>query len=146
MTTAIRNRILDLAYASVGLGGPEPWATEAGIVGASKSVSWCGLFVRAIWRRAGLDVPDWRIGQGNVHYLRKTVNPEPGDVVCWRGANGHQSIFARMDGESMVVSIDGNTSGKDITGRDVYATVAQKRRPIADVLAFYGAPIDPKAR
>jgi hypothetical protein len=135
-----RSRILAEARACLGMGGPEPWAREAGIVGASKSVSWCGLFVRAVWRRAGLTVRDWKVGQGNVSYLRKATTPEPGDLVCWRGKNGHQSLFVRED-EGMIVSLDGNTTGRAPDGTPVYATVAEKRRASADVLAFYSAPI-----
>jgi len=135
-----RDRILAEARACLGLGGPEPWAREAGIVGASKSVSWCGLWVRAIWRRAGLTVRDWRIGEGNVSTLRKTTTPEPGDLICWRGQTGHQSIFVEDDA-GMVVSLDGNTTGRALDGTPVYSTVAEKRRASADVLAYYAAPV-----
>jgi len=135
-----RSRILSEARACLGMGGPEPWAREAGIVGASKSVSWCGLFVRAVWRRAGLTVRDWKIGEGNVATLRKTTTPEPGDLICWRGQTGHQSIFVREE-NGMVTSLDGNTTGRAPDGTPVYSTIAEKRRPVADVLAFYSAPV-----
>lgn len=135
-----RSRILAEARACLGMGGPEPWATEAGIRGASKGVSWCGLFVRAVWRRAGLIVRDWKIGDGNVAGLKRTTTPEPGDLVCWRGATGHQSIFVGLDG-SIVQSIDGNTTGRGPDGTPVYSTIAEKRRPLADVLFFCSAPV-----
>lgn len=135
-----RDAILAAARATLGASGPEPWATEAGVKGASPSVSWCGLWVRAIWRRAGLVVPDWKIGDGNVRYLRKTTTPLPGDLTCWRGQNGHQSIFVR-DEDGMVVSLDGNTTGRAADGTPVYSTVAEKLRASADVLAYYSAPL-----
>mgnify|MGYP000867566276 FL=1 len=135
-----RDAILAAARATLGASGPEPWATEAGVNGASPSVSWCGLWVRSIWRRAGLVVPDWKIGDGNVRYLRKTTTPLPGDLTCWRGATGHQSIFVR-DEDGVIVTLDANTTGRSSDGTPVYATVAEKRRASADVLAYYSAPI-----
>jgi GH25 family lysozyme M1 (1,4-beta-N-acetylmuramidase) len=60
--------------------------------------------------------------------------------VCWRGKNGHQSLFVREE-NGMVTSLDGNTTGRARDGTPVYSTVAEKRRASADVLAFYSAPI-----
>jgi len=135
-----RSRILAEARACLGMGGPEPWATEMGIKSARPSTSYCGLGVRAVWRRAGLEVAGWKIGSANLKGLVKTTNPEPGDLIQWRGALGHQSLFVRRDG-SIVESIDWNTTGKNIEGKLVASTVAEKRRASADVLAYYSAPV-----
>jgi GH25 family lysozyme M1 (1,4-beta-N-acetylmuramidase) len=135
-----RSRILAEARACLGMGGPEPWATEMGIKGALPSTSYCGLGVRAVWRRAGLVVPDWKIGSANLKGLVKTTSPEPGDLIQWRGDLGHQSLFVRRDG-SIVEGIDWNTTGKNLEGKLVASTVAEKRRASADVLAYYAAPI-----
>jgi hypothetical protein len=136
----IRDRILAEARACLGMGGPEPWATEMGIKGALPSTSYCGLGVRAVWRRAGLVVPDWVIGSANLKGLTKTTNPEPGDLIQWRGDLGHQSLFVRRDG-SIIEGIDWNTTGKNLEGEQSFSTVAKKRRAAADVLAYYSAPV-----
>lgn len=139
--TDIRDAILAAARATLGASGPEPWATEAGVRGGVKpDVEWCGLWVRAIWRRAGLVVPDWITGSANLKPLTKITTPQPGDLIQWRGKAGHQSIFVGFDGP-IVRSVDGNSTGKGPDGKPVYEVVAEKRRASADVLAYYSAPI-----
>ncbi len=140
MTDPRRERILAEARACLGMGGPEPWATEMGIKGAMPSTSYCGLGVRAVWRRSGLVVPDWIIGSANLKGLTKTTKPQPADLIQWRGDLGHQSLFVRSEG-SIIVSIDWNTTGKDREGKHSASTVAEKRRASADVLAYYSAPL-----
>jgi len=140
-----RERILAAARATIGATGPEPWAREAGVKGASPSVSWCGLWVRAIWRRAGLVVPDWVTSEGNVHYLTRTTDPLPGDLVCWRGGKGHQSLFDRREG-GRVWSVDANTEIRDADGTPVYGVVAERERPESEVYAYYSAPLESVAQ
>lgn len=110
----LRRRIVELARATLGQGGPEPWAREAGVrLGPNDDPEWCGLWVRAIWRRSGLRVPDWVIGAGNVAYLRQRPRHElakPGDMSLLKGRTGHQAIVIEDDGE-MVRTIDGNSTG-----------------------------------
>ncbi len=146
---AVRQRILEEARACLGLGGPEPWGTEAGVHGgASPGTGWCGLFARAVWRRAGLVVPDWITSDANTGRLRKTTDPQLGDLVCWRGKAGHQSLFVRFEGPSIIVTLDGNTIGKDRDGADSFSCVAERRRARAEALAYYSAPVEtcsPKA-
>jgi hypothetical protein len=139
--TDIRDAILAAARATLGASGPEPWATEAGVRGGVKpDVEWCGLWVRAIWRRAGLVVPDWITGSANLKPLTKITTPQPGDLIQWRGKAGHQSIFVGFDGP-IVRSVDGNSTGRGPDGKPVYEVVAEKRRASADVLAYYSAPL-----
>jgi hypothetical protein len=123
--------ILDLAREAAGATGPEPWASEAGVrLGPNDRPSWCGLFVRAIWRRSGRDCPDWQIGSSNLGYLRETYDPQPGDLVMFRGSTGHQALLERLEGE-YVLTWDGNTLG---------GIVAQRKRPRSEVLGYYEAP------
>lgn len=126
----MRERIIELARACLGQGGPEPWASEAGFkIGPSDKPSWCGLFVRAIWRRAGLTLPDWRMGEGNVHYLRKLGPGERAKMgdLGYIELHGHQCIVVEDDGR-VVRSIDGNSMG---------ARVVERLRPRSDYAAFY---------
>lgn len=128
--TTTRERIIELAHACLGQGGPQPWAKEAGANYAPHDrPEWCGLFVRAIWRRAGLVIPDWVIGEGNTAYLR-TMRPgeliQPGDMG-YVAKNGHQAIVVHDDGRT-IRSIDGNGPGE---------RVVERLRPRSDYAAFY---------
>ena len=127
----VRARIVELARACDGQRGPEPWAREAGFrLGPNDRPSWCGLFARAIWRRAGVALPDWRMGEANLGYLRQLTAGEraqPGDLG-YVLAKGHQAIVVRDDGEN-VISIDGNAAD----GR----VVVDRARPRTDYAAFY---------
>lgn len=128
---------IGLAAACAGQTGPEPWASEVGLkLGPNDRPSWCGFFVRTIWRREGREVPDWTIGSANVDYLIKTSAPLDGDLVCFRGLLGHQALFDRFDGD-YVWTWDGNTVDP-VTG--VSGTIARRRRPISEVAAYYEAP------
>jgi hypothetical protein len=134
MTTDTRSRIVDLARATLGSTGPEPWAREAGMkLGPNDKPSWCGLWSRAMLRRAGLTLPDWRMGFANLEYLRKLpdgARAQPGDIG-FVTEQGHQAIIVEDDGTS-VRSVDGNGKG---------AQVVERIRPRRDYAAFYS--IDP---
>lgn len=138
MSDSIRERIINEAVACLGQTDSVPFIREAAPAYApGDRPSWCGIFVRAMWLRAGLIVPPWVIGSSNIGYLRETRNPQPGDLIQWRGKAGHQSIFERFDGEySILCSIDGNVAV------DCNYRVARKRRPRSEVLAYYTAPVD----
>lgn len=139
LETARRSAIVEIARVEIGSTDARRYIAEAAPVYApTDRPSWCGIFVRWVWRRAGLDVPDWRMGSSNLSSLRKTADPKPADLVMWRGDLGHQSLFVREE-NGIVVSIDGNTTANGVSG-----VVAEKRRPRAEVLAFYESP-SPKA-
>jgi len=126
--------IMQKASDTLGEGGPFPWAQEVGLRNVSDNTAWCGIWVRAIWRRCLLDVPDWVIGSGNTSYLKQTTTPVLGDLVCWRGRSGHQSIFcSKVDG--MIRSIDGNSTDGE---RD--HIVCFRSRPAIEALAFFSKP------
>jgi hypothetical protein len=129
----IREQIIELASNCVGQGGPEPWAKEAGmLLGPADKPAWCALFARTIWRRAGLSVPTWRVGEGNVSYLRKHgpgALVQPGDLG-YVEKFGHNAIVVHDDGQT-IRSIDGNVNGR----------VVNRLRPRSDYAAFYS--IDP---
>jgi hypothetical protein len=128
--TTIRDRIVSEALATARQTGPEPWATEAGLkLAPTDRPSWCGIWARAIWKRAGLSVPPWKIGSGNVSYLRKLAPGErakPGDLATFVQF-GHQCIVIEDRGETLR-TIDGNSVG------GVVAEVVRQRSKVA---AFY---------
>lgn len=131
MHADIRDRIIAEAEACLGQSDPVPFLREAApVFRVHDRPSWCGIFVRAIWRRAGLSVPDWKMGTPNLWYLLPTRTPGRGDLVFFRGRLGHQAIFEATDGVN-VTTLDGNTNG---------GKVARRTRPIANVLRYYGVP------
>jgi hypothetical protein len=142
VTTWTRDRILEVATSELGSTDARRYVSEAAPVYApTDHPSWCGIFVRWVWRRSGLVVPAWKMSDANRWYLTRTTEPEPGDLVYWRGSLGHQSLFVARAG-SEVISIDGNTTGRDKDGRLVFSVVAMKRRPASQVLAYYRAPVE----
>lgn len=133
------SRIIDLARSCIGMGGPEPWAAEMGLtLGPNDEPEHCGIWARAIWRRDGRDVPDWRIGSANTWYLARTTTPQPGDLVEWR-FHGHQSLFVGFAEDGRVISIDANTVDDDGN----VGVVAPRRRPPSEVLGYRTAPPAP---
>jgi len=97
--------VINEALATIGQRGPQPWAREVGYAHAPDDFPWCGIWVRAIWRRAKLKVPIWVVGSDNTHYLEKTSSPTAGDLVLLH--TGHQGIYCYQIGHT-VSTIDGN--------------------------------------
>lgn len=129
----IRKRIVEASLACLNQRGPEPWAKEAGVtLGPNDHPEWCGLFVRTIWRRCGVLVPDWQIGSANTTYLRRrlpTEEGQPGDLVCFQGKLGHQALLVEHTSDyAFLRVVNGNGMGGVVT----YTTPA-----IDKVLAIY---------
>jgi hypothetical protein len=142
--SSVRDRIIEEATKTLDMSGPEPWAAEAGLkLGPNDKPSWCGLWARSMWRRAGLTVPDWKRSQGNVSYLTMVALPraQHGDLVCWKGKEGHQSLFVRTEGP-WVITLDANTIQYGDGGKILKThTICQRKRPHHQVLAVFRAPI-----
>lgn len=111
---AVRDRIVNTAYRTEGLEGPQPWAREAGILlTVDPYTHWCALWYSTILRREGLETPDWKIG-GSVltaalPRIPKGERAQPGDLgFVTRG--GHHAMVVHDNGD-WIISHDGNGPG-----------------------------------
>jgi hypothetical protein len=140
----IREAIYREAISHLGESDSRPFiALAAPVYAPHDRPSWCGIFVRYVWRILGLEIPDWEMGSSNTEYLVKLHfdEVEQGDLVQLKGNLGHQCLFEKWANEERTefYSIDGNTYCHRTKRSGV---VARRKRRTAEVLAFYRAPVE----
>lgn len=128
-----REHLLALARAELGQSDPAPYWTETiGPNPAEWPRDWCGGFVLAMLRRAGLAPESWR-WERSKGFLWRLGNPlppgrepQPGDLAYFH-ANQHHALVDSIDARH-VVTIDGNSTG---------GMVQRNTRPRSSVAGFY---------
>ncbi|RIK35289.1 MAG: hypothetical protein DCC55_30735, partial [Chloroflexi bacterium] len=112
--------------------------------------SWCGIFVWWAYKKAGIPIPDWKLGASIMAWVtpRKAGElPRKGDIA-YREKNQHFALVTGVESPEtaagkefksiLVATINGNTSGEDNLG----GQVEEKWEPIGKWLGFF----DPVAK
>jgi len=104
-----REEIIFLAQSEIDKTDPQEYFSEAlGFVPVNwRSISWCGIFVLAVLRRAKVTDWTWKVGMGFLWKLPITKDPQPGDV-CYFTKFSHHAFCEEVTDEGVWV-IAGNT-------------------------------------
>ncbi len=107
--------------------------------------SWCGIFVWWAFKKAGIPIPDWKLG---TPILGQVVPRKPGELprkgdIAYREKFDHFALVSGVEGPKtaegkgfksiLVATINGNTSGEDNLG----GQIEEKWEPISKWLAFF---------
>lgn len=113
MDAAARGEIARVAESELARYGENPrvalyWTTSG--QPADTHANWCGAFVLWVLRTAGVSAPDWIMGDGWIGpaHLRRTNDPQPGDVLYKDQPWQHESVVVARQGNT-VWTIDGNS-------------------------------------
>lgn len=132
-----RARLLALARAELGADDPGPyWLETIGPDPRYWPEDWCGGFVLAMLKRAGIAPESWRwvVGHGflrrdPMRQLPRGVLPEPGDVAYF-DRKQHHAIVESVNAEARTfTTIDGNSTGGKVARNE--------GRPLSSVAAFF---------
>lgn len=141
--TSLKRRALREAEKLIGVmekGGNNRGAEVERIIrsgGGKVGDAWCGWFNAHCYKTAGSTAVTWQWGAVRLYLplpgLRRTTNPEPGDIV--RFTFDHTGMFVRDLGTGYIETIEGNTGATgarsdSTTGGD---GVYRKSRPKSQV-------------
>jgi uncharacterized protein DUF4157 len=112
--------------------------------------SWCGIMVWWSYKKAGIPIPDWKLGQGVLPVVRPRKPgelPRKGDIA-YREKNQHFALVTGVEAPAeragktfksiRVATLNGNTSGNDNLG----GQIEEKWEPISRWEGFF----DPVAK
>ena len=107
--------------------------------------SWCGIFVWWSYKKAGLPIPDWKLGMsvlGHTTIRKPGELPRKGDIA-YRQKFDHFALVTGVESPAeaagknfkdiRVATINGNTSGNDNIG----GQIEEKWEPISRWFAFF---------
>lgn len=128
-----RARIIRIARGRLGTANRTEYAADAlgmteaqARAGGTDQLSWCGLFVTWVYQQAGASI-NWVLGKGIAFQLKRTSNPQPGDLAYIDQPYQHHAIVEANNGDT-IVTLDGNSHGR---------LVARNTRPRSAFTAFY---------
>lgn len=107
-----RAEVLSIAAGELGTKDPSPyWLDTYGSV-PEHAYQWCGVFALWCLRQAGLTEWKWIAGPGFLlnhgsDNLRRTLQPEPGDVAYIDAPFRHHALVQRRQGDTVYL-IQGN--------------------------------------
>lgn len=107
---------------------PEYW-TEAQTRQAAGKLEWCGIFALWCLHESGVTDAKWELGKGFVWQLKRTAEPEPGDVFVGPGPMWHHGVVERyeiVNERPWLTSVEGNTPD-----------VRRRSRPAPAAFSYY---------
>jgi hypothetical protein len=114
MTT--RDRVVEIARAELGLSDASKYWRDVLTSGPPYPPHWCGAFALWCLRQAGLTDWHWEIGKGFLWRLRRTTEPQPGDIGYQDQPFQHHFVVADV-GQHTIASIDGNQGSPGVQER-----------------------------
>ena len=123
-----RARVVEIASAEVGLSDAAKYWAGVGLH-APYPPHWCGGFALWCLRQAGLTDWDWVIGKGFLWRLRRTTDPQPGDIGYVDQPFQHHFVVEQADRHT-IGSIDGNQGKPGVqrrsraAGKHTYFSIA----------------------
>lgn len=123
-----REDVVRIARAELGKSDPLPYWHEVLTSGPPYPPQWCGAFALYCLRRAGLTDWHWEIGKGFLSRLKRTSDPQPGDIGYQDQPFQHHFVVVEVDTHTLT-SIDGNQGTPGVQER--HRAVASPK------LAFY---------
>jgi len=118
--TVTRDAVVQIARAEVGLSDASKYWRDVLTSGPPYPPHWCGAFALFCLRQAGLTDWHWEIGKGFLWRLRRTLDPQPGDIGYQDAPFQHHFVVTEADKHTLE-SVDGNqgTPGVQVRHRAV---------------------------
>lgn len=122
-----RQQVIDAALGEIGQSAWNRY-TPGVVIPAppAQKVSWCGIFCTWALQQGGYNA-HWQLGEGIRPPLRRTSDPQPGDIAYFGGTLHHYALVESIEGDT-VHTIDGNSTGGKVT---------RNKRKKKDVVIFF---------